>query len=184
LDTVTSKFDLYMSVRESEQGLHGALEYSTDLFQAATITRMISHFKNLLADAARNPTRRVAGLDLLNPAERRQLVVAWNATETTYPCDRCIQELFEALVEHTPRATAVVCGDRHVTYEELNARANQIARYLRGLGVDSETPVAVCLQRSVELVAGLLGILKPGGGVVPLDRAYPEARLCCMLAHI
>jgi len=181
LDTVTSKFDLYMSVRESEQGLHGALEYSTDLFQAATITRMISHFKNLLADAARNPTRRVAGLDLLNPAERRQLVVAWNATETTYPCDRCIQELFEAQVEHTPRAIAVVCGDRHVTYEELNGRANQIARYLRGLGVDSETPVAVCLQRSVELVAGLLGILKAGGVFVPLDRAYPEARLRFML---
>src|SRR5262249_20177122 len=95
--------------------------------------------------------------------------------------DRCIQELFEALVEHTPRATAVVCGDRHVTYEELNARANQIARYLRGLGVDSETPVAVCLQRSVELVAGLLGILKAGGVLVPLDRAYPEARLRFML---
>ena len=119
---------------------------------------------------------------LVTDAERQQLLVEWNATTAPYPRDRCIHELFEAQVERTPEAVAVVCHEAQLTYRELNQRANQLAHHLQALGVGPEVLVAICLERSLEMVVGLLGILKAGGAYVPLDPAYPPARLAFMLA--
>src|SRR5947209_5675120 len=117
----------------------------------------------------------------LSFAQRRQLPVEWNATATDYPQDRCIQQLFEEQVERTPEAVAVIYEDDRLTYHELNRRANQLAHHLRALGVGPEVRVGICVQRSLEMVIGLLGILKAGGAYVPLDPAYPAERLSFML---
>ena len=127
------------------------------------------------------PTTPVRRLDVLPSAERRQLVTLGNATDTAYPHDRCIHELFEAQADRAPDAIAVVYEDQQLSYGELNARANQLAHYLRGLGVGPETLVGLCVERSVEMVVGLLGILKAGGAYVPLDPSYPQERLALML---
>ena len=120
-------------------------------------------------------------IDVMPPAERRQVLVEWNATEADYPKDKCVHELFEAQAARTPDAVAVVQGDRHLTYAELNGRANRLAHYLRGLGVKPDARVAICVERSFDMVVGLLAILKAGGAYVPLDPAYPAERLAFML---
>ena len=136
-----------------------------------------------LANALENaPTTPLWRLDVLPPAERHQLLTEWNATEVAYPQDRCIHELFEAQTAKAPEAVAVVHGERQLSYGELNARANRLAHYLRALGVTPETRVAICVERSLEMVVGLLAILKAGGAYVPLDPAYPAERLAYMLA--
>ena len=122
-----------------------------------------------------------ADLPPLTDAERHQVLVEWNATRTPYPRDACIHQLFEAQVEQTPEAIAVVFEDQQLTYRELNAHANQLARFLRQYGVGPEVLVGICLERSLELVVGLLGILKAGGAYVPLDPTYPKERLAFML---
>ena len=143
---------------------------------------MLGHFETLLEGIVADPDRRLSELPLLTGAERQQLLVEWNRTEAPYPKDWCLHELFEEQVERTPDATAVVFEDRRLTYRQLNQRANQLARYLQKLGVGPDALVAICVERSLEMVVGLLGILKAGGAYVPLDPDYPKERLGFMLA--
>jgi len=181
LSGTTSKFDLTLSITEVADGLRASFEYSTDLFEAATITRLLAHFRNLLAAIVSDPDRRLSDLPLLTEAERAQLLVEWNQTQAEYPREACIQQLFEAQVEQTPEAVAVVFEGQQLTYRELNRRANQLAHYLRKQGVGPEVLVGICVERSLEMLVGMLGILKVGGAYVPLDPAYPTERLAYML---
>jgi amino acid adenylation domain-containing protein/non-ribosomal peptide synthase protein (TIGR01720 family) len=181
VDNATAKLDLTLSLSEEPDGLTGYLEYSTDLFRAATIKRMAGHLNTLLEGLTANPQRPVSALPLLTETERRQLV-RWNETERPYPRELCLHQLFESQVELSPHAPALVLGHRQITYRELNCKANQLARHLRGLGVGPETIVAVFMERSIETVVGLLGILKAGGAYLPLDPTYPKERLAFMLS--
>lgn len=179
----TAKFDLSLSMRETEQGLIGSLEYNTDLFDAGTIARMLGHFQTLVASILANPDQRLENLQLLTDAEKQQLLVEWNDTGADYPQNQCIHQLFEAQVEQTPDAVAVVFEDQQLTYRELNAKANQLAHHLQKLGVKPEVLVGLCVERSLEMVVGVLGILKAGGAYVPLDPGYPQERLVFMLEN-
>ena len=183
-DKETAKFDLTLSMVEIKQGLIGTLEYNTDLFNAATITQMLGHFQSLLEGIVVNPDQQISKLPILSEAERQQLLVEWNNTQADYPIKQCIHNLFEAQVERaslTPDAIAVVFEDQQLTYRELNQRANQLAHHLRSLGVGPEVLVGICMERSLEMMVGLLGILKAGGAYVPLDSAYPQERLALIL---
>jgi amino acid adenylation domain-containing protein len=180
-DSGTAKFDLTLSMREIEQGLIGDLEYNTDLFDKSTIARMLTHFQTLLEGVVANPDQRLADLPLLTEAERQQLLVEWNDTQADYPSEVCLHQLFEAQVERSPDAIAVVFEDQQLTYRELNAKANQLAHHLQALGVGSEVLVGICVERSLEMVVGLLGILKAGGAYVPLDPNHPKERLAFIL---
>jgi amino acid adenylation domain-containing protein len=173
----TAKFDLTLYVVDSKPELWGWWEYNTDLFDAATIERMVGHFTNLLKGVVSQAEKRLSDLPLLTEPERQKVLVNWNNTATDYPQDKCIHELFEAQVEETPDAIAVIFETEQLTYQELNARANQLAHYLQKLGVKPEVLVGICVERSLEMVIGLLGILKSGGAYVPLDPAYPPERL-------
>ncbi|MFL6335978.1 MAG: amino acid adenylation domain-containing protein [Pyrinomonadaceae bacterium] len=183
VEGVTAKFDLSVQTAEAEGGeVYGLVEYNTDLFDAATVRRMFRHYEALLAAAAETPAMSVAELPLLSEGERRQLLVEWNQTATDYPRHLCLHQFFEAQAARTPAATAVVCGGVKLSYEELNGRANRLARHLRGLGVGAESRVGVCLGRSAEMFVALLGVMKAGGAYVPLDPQYPQERLAFM-AH-
>ena len=177
----TSKFDMTLSVEETSAGLRGTLEYNTDLFDAVTIRRMLGHYQRLLEGIVADPGQPISQLPLLTEDERHQLLVEWNNTARDYPADRCVHQLFEERVERTPDAVALVFEDQELTYGELNARSNQLAHYLQSQGVGPETLVAICMERSVEMVVGVLGVLKAGGAYVPLDPAYPRERLAFML---
>jgi len=181
VDSGTVHFDLTLHIADTEQGLIGTLAYNSDLFEAATITRMLGHFRILLEAVVANPERRLSDLPLLSETERQQLLVEWNDTKTDNSNALCIHQLFEAQVERTPGAIAVVFEYDHLTYAELNRRSNQIAHHLRAAGVGPEVPVAICLEPSSEMVVGLLGILKAGGVYLPMDPAYPKERLAFML---
>ncbi|MGD0207573.1 MAG: amino acid adenylation domain-containing protein [Verrucomicrobiota bacterium] len=191
-DSETAHFDLTLQLLDTEQGLTAAFVYNTDLFEAATIARMLGNFQTLLEAMVADPEQRVSDLPLLTETERQQLLVEWNDTKTDCPRDLCIHQLFEAQVERTPDAIAVVfeaeqfrdhasTREAVLTYAQLNRRANQLAHHLRTLGVGPEVLVAICVERSLEMVIGLLGILKAGGAFVPLDPAYPKERLAFML---
>jgi amino acid adenylation domain-containing protein/thioester reductase-like protein/non-ribosomal peptide synthase protein (TIGR01720 family) len=156
--------------------------YDCRRFDAGTITRLLGHFQTVLEGMVAHPERRLAEVSLLTEAERQQVLVAWNATQAAAPPAQCLHTLFEARVTQTPDAVAVVCEDHQLTYRELNARANQLAHRLRTLGVGPEVLVGLYMERSLELIIGLLGILKAGGAYVPLDPAYPPERLAFMLA--
>ncbi len=173
--------DLNLEIAEKAEGLLCAFQYSTDLFDAETIARMAGHLQTLLAGIVENPQQRVAELPLLTEPERHQLLVEWNNTFTEYPPDQCIHQLFETQVEKTPDDVAVVFENQQLTYRELNAKANQLARYLQALGVGPEILVGICAERSIEMIVGLIGILKAGGAYIPLDPAYPSERLAFML---
>ncbi len=166
---------------EHSQGIRGVVVYNTDLFDEGTISRMLGHFRTLLEGIVANPQVRIANLPLLSDAERHQLLVEWNDTFADYPQDRCIHQLFEEQVERSPDATAIVFEDKQLTYRELNDRSNKLAHYLQKLGVGSEVPVGICMERSVEMIVGLLGILKAGGAYLPLDPSYPQERLSFIL---
>ncbi|NJO96370.1 MAG: amino acid adenylation domain-containing protein [Pleurocapsa sp. CRU_1_2] len=181
LDTGIAKFDLTLSMEETQQGLKGRFEYNTDLFDARRMTRTIEHWQNLLEVIVAAPEQRISELPLLSEAEQHQLLVEWNDTWAEYPLKQCIHQLFEEQVERSPDAVAVVYKDERLTYQELNSRANQLARYLKKLGVGSEILVGICVERSLEMIIGILGILKAGGAYVPLDPAYPKQRLVFML---
>ena len=177
-----AKFDLTLMMEERPEGLQGTVEYNTDLFDAATIERMVGHFQTLLEGIVADPDRPISTLPLLTAAEREQLLVGWNDTEAEYPGDKCVHQWFEAQVEQTPEAIAVAFGEEEqLTYGELNRRANQLAHYLQKLGVGPETLVGLCVDRSPEMVIGLLGVLKAGGAYLPLDPTYPQERLAFML---
>ena len=192
-DTQTTRFDLEFHLWEREpnnqlwvdssKGISGFVIYRTDLFDEATITRMLGHFQILLEGIVANPEERIANLPLLSQIEQHQLLIEWNNTQVDYPQDRCIHQLFENQAEQTPDSTALVFGDvetRHVaslTYKELNLRSNKLAHYLKKLGVQAEVLVGLCVERSFDMIIGMLGILKAGGAYVPLDPTYPHERL-------
>ena len=178
----TAKFDLMLSLTERGGKLSGVIEYKTELFEAATIRRFVGHFEQLLAGILANPDERIDRLPLLNDAERRQLLVEWNDPAREFANEACLHELFEAQAGRTPDAVALNYEDISLTYRELNERSNRLAHYLRTLGVGPEIPVALCLERGVEMVVSILGVLKAGGAYVPLDPLYPRERLAFMLA--
>jgi amino acid adenylation domain-containing protein len=182
IENYTSPFDLTLTLENTAEGLVGSWEYNSDLFDAATITRMMGHFQTLLEGIVAHPEQRIGELPILSAPERQQLLFEWNDTHTEYPQHQCIHELFESQVERTPDAVAVVFAQQQLTYQELNSRANQLAHYLRSLGVQKEVLVGLCLERSLEQLVSILAILKAGGGYVPLDPTYPQQRLSYLLA--
>nr|QEO74167.1 AMP-dependent synthetase and ligase [uncultured bacterium] len=181
LDHDAAKFDLHLALRESENGIEADLQYSTDLFDAATAERMAGHLQNLLKAVAAEPDAALSELGLLSPSELHHLVVELNDTATDYPDTSPVHELFEARVRETPDAIALAFGDDELDYAELNRRANRLAHHLMDKGVGVETPVGICLERGPDLVVGLLAILKAGGAYVPLDPDYPAERLAFMI---
>ncbi|XXY48826.1 amino acid adenylation domain-containing protein [Sorangium sp. So ce269] len=178
----TAKFDLALVMAPAEEGLGGILEYSTELFEAATAERMARCFQVLLEGIAAAPSERVSRLPLLDAEERRRVLVAWNDTALDVPGDACVHDLVARQAARTPDAVAVIAGRRALTYAELDGRANQLARRLRRLGVGRDARVGVCMSRTEQLVVALLGVLKAGGAYVPLDPAYPRERLSFLLA--
>jgi len=181
IDEGTAKVDLELQLIEGPEGITGRFTYNTDLFDASTIARMAGHFQVLLQGIARNPDERLSKLPILTDSERHQLLVEWNDTRSQYPSDQCVHELFERQVVRRRNAPAVVFEDQALTYAELNRRSNQLAHYLRKLGIGPDALVGLCVERSLEMIVGLLGILKAGGAYVPLDPAYPPERLSFML---
>lgn len=177
------KVDLQLQMQDRPDGLAAHFTYSTDLFDASTIVRMTGHFSKLLEGIVKNPDETVGRFPFLSDAERNRLVVEWNNTAMDYPRERCVHQLFEALATQTPNAIAVVFGNESLTYGELERRANQLANHLIRLGTKPDGLVAICLERSLEMVVGLLGILKAGAAYVPLDPAYPRDRIAFMLEN-
>jgi len=161
------QFDLDLELAEGDSSIFGAFKYNTDLFDGSTIERMAVHFQNLLMGIVENPQQAVGEIPMLNTEERHQLLVEWNHTVRAYPREKCIHQLFESQVERTPNAVAVVWENQQLTYRELNQRANQLANYLKSLGVKPELLVGICIERSLEMIVGLLGILKAGGLMYP-----------------
>ena len=159
---MVAKFDLSLSLQEAGEQIVGGLKYATALYEQATVERYAEYFRRLLKEVVANPESCIGELPLLSEAERNELLVEWNATEAEYPRDRCVHELFEEQVEKTPDAVAIIYEDTALSYGELNRRANQLAHHLRGLGVGPDTRVAICVERSLEMVVGLLGIMKAG----------------------
>src|SRR2546430_1561973 len=180
-DLKFAQFDLSLHLYEDAGGYQGRFEYCSDLFEAQTIRRLCGHFGNLLEAIAREPDQSISTLLLLADAERQQLLVDWNQTAVDYPSNSCIHEIFETQARCTPDAVALETEGQRLTYGELNARANHIARYLARHGVGPEVMVAICVERSLQTVVGILGILKAGGGYVPLDPDYPASRLSFIL---
>jgi amino acid adenylation domain-containing protein len=182
-DSDTLRGDLQLELCDTSDGLAAQFRYSTDLFDSSTIVRMIGHFQKLLEGIAANPDERISRLPLLTEDELRQLVLEWNSTLMEYPGNRCVHELFEAQVARTPNATAVAFGNERLTYAELDRRANYLANHLIKLGASPDGLIGICVQRSLEMVVGLLGILKAGSAYVPLDPAYPRDRIAFMLEN-
>ncbi|MCP4654816.1 MAG: AMP-binding protein, partial [bacterium] len=183
----TTKFDLTLSLRESDLGVSGSLAYRTDLFDDTTIDRLLAHYQRLLAAAVADPEARVGQLPWWTPAERHQLVAEWNDTATADRSEQSFHELLAGWVERTPDAVAVVFEDRRLSYRELDREANQLAQHLaaRGVGGPASRPemlVGICVERSPEMVVGILAILKAGGAWLPLDPEYPRERLAFMMA--
>ena len=176
-----AKYDVTLSLVMGEHGMTGHLEYNTDLFDRSYVELLGEHFVALLDDAVQNPDAPVASLRLLTPAEERTLLSEWNATDVPLDESLTVHGLFERQVGATPDATAIVFGDRSLTYAELDERATHVANHLARLGVGRETLVGVCVDRSLEMMIGLLGILKAGGAYVPLDPTYPRDRLAFMV---
>ncbi|NCS55469.1 MAG: amino acid adenylation domain-containing protein [Microcystis aeruginosa G11-04] len=176
-ENTTAKFDLTLAMVNTDDGLKGVWEYNTDLFESSTIERLSGHFLNLLGGIVANPQARISQLPLLTESETNQLLIEWNNTQVDYPEYKCIHQLFEEQVKRTPDAVAVVCSQQQLTYNELNCRANQLAHYLQKLGVKADTLVGISLERSLDMIVGLLGILKAGGAYLPLDPDYPSERL-------
>jgi amino acid adenylation domain-containing protein/non-ribosomal peptide synthase protein (TIGR01720 family) len=177
----TAIFDVVFILTETREGLVGGLEYDSDLFDASTIERMAAHFNTLLEGIVANPDQHLSELPLLTNAEQIRILRDWNDTSVAFTQDVCLHHLFDAQVERSPAAMAVVSGSEQITYRELNRRANQLAHYLRSFDVGPDTLVGICATQSIEMVVGLLGVLKAGGAYVPLDPAYPPERLRFMI---
>ncbi|MFP2934837.1 AMP-binding protein, partial [Pyxidicoccus sp. 3LG] len=175
------KFDLDLGVLETPAGFQGSLVYNTDLFDAATVARMVAHLLTLLRAALAAPEQAVSALPLMDEAEQRRLLVEWNATAAPFPDGASVHQLFSAQAALTPDALAVVSSTGSLTYAQLDARSGVLATHLRALGVRPGTLVALCMERSLEVPVALLGVLKAGGAYVPLDPAYPRERLAFML---
>ncbi|CAJ9176400.1 non-ribosomal peptide synthase [Burkholderia pseudomallei] len=174
----TAQFELTLSLREAGDDIVGHLNYASALFDESTVRRYVTYWRRLLEGMTAGPANvSVARLPLLDEAERKQVVYAWNATERDYPIEQCIHQLFEAQVDRKPEAIALTFDGQRLSYAELNARANRLAHYLQGRGVGPDRLVALCAERGIEMVVGLLAILKAGGAYVPLDPAYASDRL-------
>ncbi|HYW06754.1 MAG TPA: amino acid adenylation domain-containing protein, partial [Longimicrobium sp.] len=178
----TAKFDLSLSLGEAGGRIVGGVTYATSIFDAATVERFAGYLVRVLEQMVADDARPVDGLALLRAGERTRIVDEWNATGAEYPRELCIHELIQARVSLAPDAVALVFDGGALTYRDVNARANRLARHLRGLGVGPDARVAICVERGVEMVVGLLAVLKAGGAYVPLDPAYPADRLEFMLA--
>ncbi|MCP4261667.1 MAG: amino acid adenylation domain-containing protein [Planctomycetes bacterium] len=178
---VTSKFDLTLSMEETDKELIGEFEYNTDLFDQETIRRMISHFLSIVESVTANPDDKVRSLPMLKESELNQLTVEWNNTAIDYEPHICIPELFESHLDQCLDKTAVIFEEEQLTYKELNSRANQVACYLHTLGFGPDSLVGICMNRSIEMMVGVLGILKAGCAYVPLDPDYPGERLALMM---
>ncbi|MBW4611885.1 MAG: amino acid adenylation domain-containing protein [Desmonostoc vinosum HA7617-LM4] len=181
IQKTTAQFDLSLDMVEESQGIKGSVEYSTDLFNASTITRMLEHFQTMLTAIAAHPDKHLSDLPILTATQQQQLLVEWNQTQVDYPQHLCIHQLFENIAQQTPDAIAVICQGEQFTYRELNQQANIIAHHLQALGVKPETRVGICTQRSVDIAIAILATLKAGGVYVPLDPSYPQERLALML---
>ncbi|HEX2271786.1 MAG TPA: amino acid adenylation domain-containing protein, partial [Pyrinomonadaceae bacterium] len=181
-DTATAQFDLLLLMADGEEELAATFVYNTDLFEAASIARLVGHFETLLESIVNTPEEKLSALEILDEIDRRELLVDLNQTADYFPSDATINQFIEGQAQRTPGATAVTFAGQSLTYEELNRRANQLAHYLRAAGIGPETCVGLCVERSLEMVVGILGILKAGGAYVPLDPAYPQERLALMLA--
>ena len=181
LHSGTSMFDLSLSLAPQGEGLSGLFEYSLELFDAATIHRMAGHFQTLVEALVADPRRRVLDVPLMDERERHRVLLEWSNNAARSEPDACLHQLFEAQVARTPEAVALVLGSQSLTYGELDARANQLARHLRVLGVGPDVRVALCVERSLEMVVGVLGVLKAGGAYVPLDPSLPRERLALIL---
>ena len=172
---------LVLRAHEADDGLALSCEYDAELFNLATVERLAGHLGILLSGMAAEPPTILDRLSLLTAAEQRELLQEWNATRTEVPKGACIHQLIEAQAKATPDAIAVVCRNQQLTFAQLNDRANQVASYLAKLGIGSEMLVGLCAERSLEMLVGLLGILKSGGAYLPLDPAYPAERLAFMI---
>jgi amino acid adenylation domain-containing protein len=181
IEEYTSKLDLAIIASEEEGVLRIACEYDSELFEPASITRLLGHFQTLLEGVVVNPLQRLSTLPILTEAERDQQILKLQDIQGDYPPDASIHQWFEAQVERAPEAVAVVFENERITYRELNRRANQLAHHLQALGVGPGVLVGICMERSLEMVVGILGILKAGGAYAPLDLAYPKERLAFIL---
>ncbi|MFC7519065.1 amino acid adenylation domain-containing protein, partial [Herbaspirillum sp. GCM10030257] len=177
---LTSKFDLTLNLGEAGDVIAGGLEYATALFERASVERMLGYLQRALTAMVDNDSLQVARLPLLDEQERQQLLVDWNATDA-YPATTCLHELFEAQAAAQPQAIVLTHEEQQLSYGELNSRANRLARHLRTLGVGPDARVAICMERSLDMVVAILAVMKAGGGYVPLDPAYPPERLTFML---
>jgi len=177
----TAQFDLVLNTVEHAHGIEAVLKYATDLFDASTIERLAQHWQRLLQAVVADPTQRIAQLPLLAAADERVILEDWNRSAVAYPAGQCIQQLIEEQAARTPEALALVFAEQALSYAELNARANQWAHRLMELGVGPDVLVGVALERSLDMVIGLLAVLKAGGAYVPLDPEYPQDRLAYMI---
>jgi amino acid adenylation domain-containing protein len=180
----TAKFDLTLMFLDDQDGLHGYLNYNANLFEAETMRRMGGHLSTLLEEIVANPDARISELSILTKREREQLIIDWNRTGTEFPRDACITEIFESRAALAPAAMAVEHETTRWTYRELNERANQLSHTLRDVGAKPGAFVGLCLERSAELIAGMLAILKTGGAYVPIDPEYPAMRRSLMLENV
>lgn len=181
LHSGTAKYDLMMALRDRDGAFEGTLEYSADLFDETTVSRIALSYQRLVEAALADPEQRVEELALLSDSDRQRLLLEWNDTEKPGPDWRNIRQVFEEQESHTPDSIAAIFEETHLSYRELNSRANQLAHYLREAGVGGETLVGICLERSLEVAIHILSVFKAGGAYLPLDPAYPKARLSFML---
>jgi amino acid adenylation domain-containing protein len=181
-ERTAAKFDLLLVMWESDGRIEGGMEYATSLFEPATVERYVAYLRRVLEQMAADDAQPVDRLDLLPPAERRRVVEEWNRTDAAYSADACLHDRFEAQAARTPDAVAIVFEDVALSYAELNRRANRLAHHLRALGVGPDARAAICVERSLEMVVGVLAVLKAGGAWVPMDPGYPTERLRYMLA--
>jgi amino acid adenylation domain-containing protein len=181
IDTGASKFDLYLELDDREEALTGRMIYSSDLFDPATIRRMIGHLEVLLEGIAANPEQELGALPVLTREEHARILVGWNSTRRDYPSTMSVSQLFEAQVIRAGERTAIIAGSQSLTYSELNGRSNQLASFIRARGVGQGALVGVAMERSPEMIVALLAILKAGGAYLPLDPDYPDQRLRFMV---
>lgn len=174
-------FDLTLEIVKKGESFFGIFKYQTDLFKASTIARLAGHFQILLESIVLDPVQNISQLSLFTKSERQKLLLTWNDTQMKYPRKLCIHELFEAQVQRTPAARAIVFETQQLSYHELNNRANKLANYLHDKGVGPEVLVGIYVERSLEMVIGILGVLKAGGAYVPMDPGYPVKRIAFML---
>ncbi|HCW0784837.1 TPA: pyoverdine non-ribosomal peptide synthetase PvdD, partial [Pseudomonas aeruginosa] len=179
-DGQTAQFDLTLDIQEDENGIWASFDYATDLFDASTVERLAGHWRNLLRGIVANPRQRLGELPLLDAPERRQTLSEWNPAQRECAVQGTLQQRFEEQVRQRPQAVALILDEQRLSYGELNARANRLAHCLIARGVGADVPVGLALERSLDMLVGLLAILKAGGAYLPLDPAAPEERL----AHI